>query len=162
MRGYQVLVLAGAVTALAGGWTSRLEAQRPGTRTRAFPEIGIRAGRDFSIDVWTAGAHVRIPVGTHLEIRPSADLALEDIGDDFQVNGDLALRGARDQAYLGAGLGYINRQFDSGNDSRVGLNLFLGFKPIPRPGSQIYLEGRWTFVDSETIFRISAGVTFPL
>jgi hypothetical protein len=38
----------------------------------------------------------------------------------------------------------------------------VGFKPIPRPGSQIYLEGRWTFVDKETIFRVSMGVTFPL
>ena len=53
-------------------------------------------------------------------------------------------------------------EFDSGKDSGAGLNLFIGFKPSPRPGSQIYLEGRWTFVDSETIFRVAMGVTFPL
>ena len=161
MQGLRVLFLAGTVTALTGGHTA-LEAQREGARLPAFPEFGLRAGRDFSVDSWTGGAHFRLPVGSHLEIRPSADLALEDIGDDFQVNGDLALRGARDQAYIGAGVGYVNRQFDSGKDSGAGLNLFIGFKPIPRPGSQIYLEGRWTFVDSETIFRVAMGVTFPL
>jgi hypothetical protein len=42
------------------------------------------------------------------------------------------------------------------------VNLFIGFKPIPRPGSQFYIEGRWTFVDSETIFRLGLGVAFRL
>lgn len=161
MRGLQVLLLTGMVTALAGGF-STLQAQRRNMRVPAYPEIGVRAGRDFSVDTWTAGAHFRVPLGSALEIRPSADIALEDIGDDFQINGDLALRGPRDQAYIGAGVGYVNRQFDSGKDSGTGVNLFLGFKPIARPGSQIYIEGRWTFVDSETIFRIAMGVTFPL
>jgi hypothetical protein len=155
------LWLAGIATALAGGHTT-LEAQRRIARVPGYPELGIRAGRDFSIDTWTAGGHFRVPLGNMLEIRPSADLALENIGDDFQINGDLALRGAHDQAYLGAGVGYVNRDFDSGKDSGTGVNLFVGFKPIPRPGSQIYLEGRWTFVDKETIFRVSMGVTFPL
>lgn len=161
MRGLRVLLLAGAVALLAGG-QSTVQAQRRDARLPAYPEIGIRAGRDFSVDTWTAGAHIRIPFGGTLEFRPSADIALKDIGDDFQINGDLALRGPRDQAYIGAGIGYLNRQFDSGNDSGTGVNLFLGFKPIPRPGSQIYIEGRWTFVDSETIFRLGMGVTIPL
>ena len=161
MRGIEVFLLVGAATLLAGS-VSPASAQRPGTRVAAHPEIGIRGGRDFSVDTWTAGAHIRIPFGGTLEFRPSADLALEDIGDDFQVNGDLALRGPRDQAYIGAGVGYVNRQFDSGKDSGTGINAFIGFKPIPRPGSQIYVEGRWTFVDSETIFRVSLGVTIPL
>ena len=161
MRGLQVLLLAGMATALAGGWTA-LEAQRQAARVPAHPEVGVRSGRDFSVDTWTAGAHLRIPLGSILEVRPSADLALEDIGDDFQINGDVALRGPRDQAYIGAGVGYVNREFDSGKDSGVGFNLFLGFKPIPRPGSQIYVEGRWTFVDKETIFRVAMGVAFPL
>lgn len=161
MRGLEVFLLAGTATLLAGTF-SPASAQRPRARVTAHPEVGIRAGRDFSVDTWTAGAHIRIPFGSTLEFRPSADLALEDIGDDFQVNGDLALRGPRDQAYIGAGVGYVNRQFDSGKDSGTGINAFIGFKPIPRPGSQIYLEGRWTFVDSETIFRVSMGVTIPL
>lgn len=161
MRGLEVLLFTTAAQLIAGLFLTA-EAQRSRVTVRASPEIGIRAGRDFSVDTWTAGAHLRIPFGRTIEFRPSADLALEDIGDDFQINGDLALHGPRDQAYIGAGVGYVNRQFDSGKDSGTGLNLFLGFKPLPRPGSQIYLEGRWTFVDSETLFRVSAGVTIPL
>ena len=161
MRGLRVLLLVGMAATLAGGLTT-LEAQRKAARVPAFPEAGVRLGRDFSIDTWTGGAHFRVPLGSALEVRPSADFALENIGDDFQINGDLALRGARDQAYIGAGVGYVRREFDSGKDSGTGFNLFLGFKPIPRPGAQIYLEGRWTFVDKETIFRVSMGVTFPL
>jgi hypothetical protein len=139
-----------------------VEAQRSRGRVRASTEVGLRAGRDFSADTWTAGGHLRIPFGATLELRPSADLALDDPGDDFQLNGDIALHGPQDQAYIGAGVGYVNRQFDSGKDSGTGINLFLGFKPIPRPGSRIYLEGRWTFVDSETLFRVSLGVAFRL
>lgn len=149
--------------ALAAGATSPLEAQRLGSgRVLVSPEVGIRSGRDFSADVWTAGAHFRLPLIGTLEIRPSADFSLKDLGDDFQLNADIALRGPRDQAYIGGGLGYLKRNFDSGKDSGTGLNLFVGLKPIPRPGSQLYLEGRWTFVDSETVFRLSLGVTFPL
>ena len=161
MRGLHVLLSATAAQLLAGLFLTA-EAQRSRGAVRVSPEIGIRAGRDFSVDTWTAGAHFRIPFARTVEFRPSADVALEDIGDDFQINGDLALHGPRDQAYIGAGVGYVNRQFDSGKDSGTGLNLFLGFKPLPRPGSQIYLEGRWTFVDSETLFRVSMGVTIPL
>ena len=161
MRGLEVFLLAGAVTLLAGT-VSPASAQRQAARVPAHPEVGVRAGRDFSVDSWTAGAHFRLPFGGALEFRPSADLALEDIGDDFQVNGDLALRGPRDQAYIGAGVGYVHRQFDSGKDSGTGINAFIGFKPIPRPGTQIYLEGRWTFVESETIFRVSMGIAIPL
>jgi hypothetical protein len=161
MRVFEVILLAGAATLLTGA-LSPASAQRRRDRVPAHAEVGIRAGRDFSVDTWTAGAHLRIPFGGTLEFRPSADMALEDIGDDFQINGDLALRGPRDQAYIGAGVGYVNRQFDSGKDSGTGLNAFIGFKPIPRPGSQIYIEGRWTFVDSETIFRLAMGVTIPL
>jgi hypothetical protein len=161
MRGLRVLFI--TVVAVAGtAGLFPVEAQRSNARVRAFPEIGVRAGRDFSVDTWTAGAHIRIPFGRALEFRPSADLALEDIGDDFQINGDLALRGPADQAYIGAGVGYVNREFESGKDSGTGLNLFVGFRPIPRAGSQIYLEGRWTFVESETIFRVGMGVTIPL
>ncbi len=147
--------------ALLLGSGSAAQAQRYGSRVRAAPEVGLRAGRDFSADTWTAGAHLRIPLARTLDLRPSGDLALKDIGDDFQINGDLALRGPRDQAYIGAGVAYLHRAFDSGDDTGTGVNLFLGFRPIPRPGSQIYVEGRWTFVNSETIFRIGAGVTFP-
>src|SRR4026208_348935 len=79
MRGLEVFLLAGVAT-LAAGTISPASAQRPGARGAAHPEIGLRAGRDFSVDTWTAGAHIRIPFGGTLEFRPSADLALKDIG----------------------------------------------------------------------------------
>jgi hypothetical protein len=162
MRGWQLVLTGGAVLTLLSGAFRPVQAQRAGARVPVSSEFGIRAGRDFSVDSWTGGAHIRVPFGRMIELRPSADFALDDIGDDFQINADFALHGPRDQAYIGAGVGYVNRRFDSGEDSGTGLNLFLGFKPIPRPGSQIYLEGRWTLVDSETLFRIAMGVTVPL
>jgi hypothetical protein len=160
MRVRPICVAAGVALSLAATVTTA-EAQRDG-RVRASTEIGLRAGRDFFSDAWTAGAHLRIPFARTIELRPSADVALDDPGDDFQINGDIALHGPQDRAYLGAGVGYVNRQFASGEDSGTGINLFLGFKPIPRRGSQIYLEGRWTFVNSETMFRVSLGVAFRL
>jgi hypothetical protein len=161
MQAFTVLLATGAVTLLAGAFSPAL-GQRSAQRIRASPEVGVRGGRDFSVDRWTAGAHLRVPVGRTLELRPSGDFALDDLGDDFQINGDLALHGPADQAYIGAGIGYVNRPFENGEDSGTGLNLFLGFRPIPRRGNHIYLEGRWTFVHSETIFRIGLGVAFPL
>jgi hypothetical protein len=148
---------------LATSQISSLEAQRPGSaRVRATPEVGLRLGRDFSVDSWTAGAHIRVPLGGTLELRPSGDLSLDSPGDDYQLNADLAIRGPRDQAYIGAGAGWVHRDFDSGKESATGINVFLGFKPFPRPGSQLYLEGRWTRVDSESVFRIGLGVAFSL
>ena len=157
MSVYRIFVL----WAIVGASYSPLEAQRSG-RSVGGMEAGVRFGRDFSVDSWTAGGHLRIPILRTVDIRPSGDLALDNLGDDFQLNADLALHGPRDMAYVGAGLGYVNRDFGSGKDSGTGLNLFLGFKPLPRPGPQISLEGRWTLVESETIFRVALGVTFPL
>ncbi|MEO8294574.1 MAG: hypothetical protein ABI613_03585 [Gemmatimonadota bacterium] len=135
---------------------------RRSARVLASPELGLRFGRDFSIDAWTVGAHVRVPLLRMVDFRPSGDLSLgqNSLGDDYQLNGDLALRGARDQAYLGGGVAYVHRRFDSGKSSGTGANLFIGFKPFPRPGAQLYLEGRWTLVDDETLFRLLLGVAF--
>ncbi len=129
---------------------------------RATPEVGVRLGRDFSVDTWTAGGHIRVPLIRTVELRPSADVSFDDPGEDYQLNADLALRGSKDQAYIGAGAGFVTRHFDSGKDSGTGVNLFLGFKPFPRRGGQLSIEGRWTFVDSETIFRIGLGAVFSL
>jgi len=120
-------------------------------------EFGLRMGRDFFDDEWTAGGHIRIPLGRMLELRPSGDLGLSNIGDHYQLNGDIAIHGPRDQAYIGTGVGWVNRNFKSGKTSGTGVNLFLGLKPFPRPGAQLYLEGRWTLVNSETLFRIDLG-----
>lgn len=141
------------------------QAQAQGFRQGAVnisPELGVRFSRDFSIDKWGVGGHLRIPLLRTLDLRPSGDidLGVGGIGKDYQLNGDIALRGARDLAYLGGGIAYVHRQFGPGNNDGVGPNLFVGFKPLPRPGAQLYLEGRWTKVEGESIVRVSMGVAF--
>ncbi|MEO8199967.1 MAG: hypothetical protein ABI679_05530 [Gemmatimonadota bacterium] len=144
--------------------TTTAGAQSQHATAKGSPEVGLRFGRDFSLDKWGVGGHVLVPLAGTIELRPSADLDLgmDQLGDAYQLNGDLALRGARNIAYLGGGIAYVHRQFDSGKTSGTGFNLFLGFKPLPRQGSQIYLEGRWTRVNSESIIRASIGVAFHL
>lgn len=150
---------------LSGSLQGRAEAQQSRRGgVLVSPEVGFRFGRDFSVDKWSIGGHVRVPLAGTLDLRPSGDvdLGMDRFGDDFQLNGDIALRGARDLAYLGGGVAYVHRRFDAGKTSGTGINLFLGFKPLPRPGAQLYLEGRWTRVDGESIVRVSMGVAFRL
>jgi hypothetical protein len=148
-----LLLMAGALPAAAQS------SQRSSAESMGF---GFRLGRDFADDEWTAGGDLHIPLGRMFELRPSGDLALSHIGDDYQLNGDVAIHGPRNLAYLGAGIGWVNRDFKSGKTSGTGVNFFLGFKPFPRPGAQLYLEVRWTLVNSEKLFRLDLGAEIPI
>lgn len=120
------------------------------------PEVGVHAGRQFHDDEWIVGGYLRWPVLGIVDIRPGGDIAVS--GDhNYQLNGDLALHGPRDLAYIGGGLAWVHRDFGPNKDSGTGLNLFIGFKPVPRPGAQLYLEARWTLVESRSIFRALLG-----
>jgi hypothetical protein len=131
------------------------------SRPVVSPEVGIQVGRQFKDDEWIAGGYFRMPIFGAIDLRPSGDIALG--GDhNYQLNGDIALHGARDLAYLGAGAAWFHRDFGGGKETRTGFNLFIGFKPIPRPGTQIYVEGRWTRVEGISFFRVSLGAAWRL
>lgn len=124
------------------------------------PEIGVHSGRQFHDDEWIVGGYFRMPMLGSIDLRPSGDVGLS--GDhNYQLNGDVALHGARDLAYIGAGIAYFHRDF-SGKDSGTGFNLVVGFKPVPRPGTQVYLEGRWTKIEGISFFRVSLGGAWRL
>ena len=137
---------------------STAHAQSGTARVMVGPELGVFGGRQFRDDDWIAGAYLRWPLIGILDIRPSGDVALG--GDhDYQLNGDVALHGPRDLAYLGGGFAWVHRDFGT-KESGTGLNLFVGFKPVPRPGTQIFLEGRWTIVEDRSIFRAVLGAAW--
>ena len=131
------------------------------SRVLVRPEVGIQAGRQFHDDEWIAGGYFRMPLFSVIDLRPSGDVALG--GDhNYQLNGDLALHGPRDLAYVGAGVGWFHRNFGAGKESGTGLNLLVGFKPVPRPGTQVFIEARWTKVEGISFFRVSVGGAWRL
>lgn len=131
-------------------------AQAQARRVAISPELGIHAGRQFHDDEWIVGGYVRWPLFGGLDLRPGGDVALN--GDhNYQLNGDIALHGPRDLAYIGTGVAWVHRNFGPDKESGTGFNLFIGFKPLPRPGAQLYIEGRWTRVESESLFRALLG-----
>ena len=136
------------------------QAQARNSRVLVSPEVGIQVGRQFHDDEWIAGGYFRMPLFRVIDLRPSGDVALG--GDhNYQLNGDLALHGPRDLAYLGAGVAWFHRDFGS-KESGTGLNLFVGFKPVPRPGTQVFVEGRWTRIEGISFFRVTVGAAWRL
>ena len=128
-------------------------------RVHIGPELGIQAGRQFHDDEWVAGGYFRYPLLGVIDLRPGGDIALG--GDhNYQLNGDLAIHGPRDLAYLGGGVAWVHRNFAAGKESATGFNVFIGFKPFPRPGAQLYVEGRWTRVESQSLIRASIGASW--
>ena len=135
-------------------------AQRRGLRVVRHPvlEIGPRVGYDFEADDWTLGGQLRVP------IRPVEPLVSVDYhlvtGHPWQLNVDLALRLRRlSCVYAGGGIGI----FHAGTTD-VGPNLLVGLHPPPRRNAPIrpYAEGRLTFLDGVTPFRLVFGVNLAL
>lgn len=137
-------------------------AARPADAQRAprllvRPELGLAGARNFSDDQWTVGGYLRVPLVGTLDLRPGGDYAMG--GDhDYQLNADLSLRGPRDLAWLGGGVAWVHRDFGATRETRTGANLFIGFKPVPREGAQLFVEARWTLVSSRTLFRGILGI----
>ena len=142
---------------------SAAQAQGGGRSARVLisPELGVHAGRQFHDDEWIVGGYFRMPLYGGVDLRPSGDMALGP-SKNYQLNGDIALHGPRDLAYLGAGVAWVHRDFSPSKESGVGYNLFIGFKPFPQAGGQLYIEGRLTKVESKSLFRAVLGGAFRL
>ena len=145
------------------GVSHRAEAQRPRRGLRrmftAVPELGPRVGYDFKFDDWLVGGQLRVP-GPYLESLLSGDYYFAGASHPWQLNLDLAFR-FRPLAtlYAGGGIGIFH---DLTTD--VGPNVLVGLHPPARRGAPVrpYVEGRWTFLDGATPFRLVFGINLLL
>lgn len=151
---------------------SLAEAQaRPGTirpvaQAGGGAAVGVRGGRDFRVDAWSAGAHAHIPLFSARELLiPSADLFFVADGTDWQANLDGAFGGPPLPAlYSGLGLAVLHRDFDDDGERerKVGLNLFAGLQVPDGLFVRPFVEARFTRVGGAWPFRLVAGVNVPL
>lgn len=138
----------------------------PGPFAQPAPSLGVRGGYDFGGDLWSAGAQLRVPAGRTLELIPSGDAFFAGGRTDWQLNADLALRlGPRGGLYAGGGAGLLGRDPDGDGEASTALgpNVFAGIRfPGRRGDVRPFIEARWTFVEGEAPFRLTAGLGFPL
>lgn len=145
-------------------WDDEIE-ERPPLK----PIIGLRAGYDFDSEVWSAGGHVKIPVGKRFrgfQIIPSGDLFFLYDNKEWQLNLDVAINLM--MFYGGAGVAYLNSDFQhmGKNESKVGTNLFVGMPLIlplrHRLPIMPFAEARWTEVNNDNLFRLVFGINILL
>ena len=116
------------------------------------PQLGLRGGYDYDIDVWSAGGQARWPFGRRgsYQLVPSGDVFFAAGAADWQGNADVIFSpGPRGGFYFGFGLGYSSRAVDGAQvfNRLVGLNL----------ARRLYMEGRWTNIAGKNIFRLAVG-----
>ena len=161
MRPSRWFVSLALLTVCLAASSHEAQAQRRGLRVvggRA-PEVGPRVGYDFDADDWSAGGQLRVP-GPRLEALASGDYHFAAGIHPWQLNLDLALRlGRFSSLYAGGGIGIFRAL-----TTDVGPNVLVGLHPPARRGSPIrpYAEGRWTFLDDGTPFRLVFGVNLVL
>lgn len=146
------------LTLAASAFPQEAYAQRRGLRVvrGTAPEIGPRVGYDFDADAWSVGGQLRVP-WRRLELLLSGDYYFSTAG---QENLDLVLHFGRfSSLYAGGGVGMFHELGTS-----LGPNIVVGLHPPARGGSPIrpYAEGRWSFLDYGTPFRLVFGVNLAL
>ena len=161
MRPTPRLILCAVLLIVVTPLSSEGQARRRGLRVVRGPsaEIGPRIGYDFDADDWSVGGQLRVPARV-LETLASGDYYFAGAVDAWQLNLDLALRlGRLSSLYAGGGIGVFHQV-----TTDVGPNLLVGLHPSARRNSPIrpYAEGRWTFLDGVTPFRIVFGIDLVL
>jgi hypothetical protein len=159
------LWVAALLVTLWGALAPRAEAQgrrrgRPGLRAVMPPELGPRVGYDFRVDDWSVGGQFRVP-GSRLETLLSGDVYFAGTPRPWQLNLDLAFHlRPGGTLYFGGGVGIYHVV-----TTDVAPNLLLGLKPGPRrrfSPIRPYAEGRCTFLDGGTPFRLVFGVNVAI
>lgn len=159
-RPARTLALALLAAALTGLF-HQAQAQRRGLRVvrDPAPEIGPRVGYDFHYDDWSVGGQLRVPSRV-LETLVSGDAYFSEATHPWQLNLDLVIRlGRFGSLYAGGGIGIFHAgTTDAGPDVLVGLH------PPARGTARLvpYAEGRWTFLDGRTPFRLVFGINLVL
>ncbi len=121
--------------------------------------MGPRVGYDFDADDWSVGGQFRVPSRV-LETLASGDYYFAAGTHPWQLNLDLAIRlGRFSSLYAGGGVGVFHAV-----NTDVGPNILVGLHPPRRRNAPIrpYAEGRVTFLDGGTPFRLVFGVNLVL
>jgi hypothetical protein len=139
------------------------EAQRRGSGMFTGPwQAGPRVGRDFDNKAWSVGGQIAVPLGRHLELRPSGDLFFPSgEGMGWQLNGDAAIRfGQGGGLYAGGGAALVH---PDDSDIETGYNLFFGLSTAaPQQRTKGFVEFRWTFVNDTSPFHLALGFLYRL
>lgn len=133
-------------------------------RGRGTPvEFGARVGHDYDGDAPSAGLQLRLPLPKirGFVLAPSADVYNDGDQADWQVNLDLLMSaGPRGGFYAGLGFGWVEEGLE--NRERA-VNQILGLRlPLGRGGTRAFIEGRWTELARDNVFRLVGGVNLPL
>ena len=125
--------------------------------------IGVHAGYDFDRDKAAFGGQVSLPLSRFVELYPSVDVYLVDVGSLVGFNGDLKFRlnpGAPLQLYVGGGVNVLRASAggvgatDTGWDLLGGLESRFGY-------THPYVEGRALHHD-RSAFQLNAGLNITL
>ncbi len=91
--------------------------------------LGPRLSYHFDAEEIGLGVQMGIPLTRHLEFYPSIDNFFVDAGSFVSLNADLKLRvplEASNWLYVGTGVNFARTSFRDINNTRTGLNVFLG------------------------------------
>ncbi len=137
-----VVLLAGA----AG--VSRAAAQRS--------HFGLHGGYNFDFKEGLIGAQLHMPLTRSIELYPSFDYYLVDVGTLVGFNADLKFLSRDTPLYFGGGLNIL----DGSGNTDTGLDLFGGFET--RYGrTHPYVEGRFLFHNGSS-FQLLFGINLTL
>lgn len=94
--------------------------------------LGFRVGYNFDRDDALIGGQVGIPISRMVELYPSLDYYLADVGSAMGFNVDLKLRSSGQPqssvVYFGGGLNMMNTSFNGSSNMDTGGNLFVGLE----------------------------------
>lgn len=132
----------------SAGAVSRAAAQRS--------HFGVHGGYNFDFDEGLIGAQLHMPIARSIELYPSFDYYLVDVGSLVGFNADLKFLSPRSPLYFGGGLNILS----GGGNSDTGFDLFGGFET--RYGrTHPYIEGRFLFHNTST-FQLLFGINLTL
>ena len=142
-------ILTAVVLLSCAAAVSRAAAQRS--------HFGLHGGYNFDMKEGLIGAQAHLPLSRGLELYPSFDYYLVDVGSLVGFNIDLKFRSPGTPLYFGGGLNILS---PSGGNSDSGPDLFGGFET--RYGrTHPYIEGRGLFHNGST-FQLLFGINVTL
>lgn len=112
------------------------------------------------------GMQFRMPLAARgwIQLMPSADLIFLEESTAWQVNVDANIELLpAGMLYGGGGLAILGTEVDEDMERFTGWNLHLGVKPqIYAVRVRPYIEGRWTFIEDASRFRLILGLNVPI
>lgn len=119
-------------------------------------EVGVRGGYSWStgVDSWSWGVQARLPITDFLEVIPSGDYYVVDLGHQYQGNLDLVANfGWTKSLYAGGGVALSHRDFGNAlalaaYKNEVGPHVLVGveFGRIRRMRVRPFGQLSWTFL----------------